>query len=236
MKQKKADTIDAALDRLSDGDTVLVGGFGLSGIPEKLINGVCDRGLRGLTVVNNSSGAQRIGVARLLERGCVAKVICSFPWGRESMVFKELYATGKVELEIVPQGILAERMRAAGAGLGGVLSPSGVGTEIAEGKATHTVGGREYLIEAALPGDIALIKATRADPRGNLIYRMASQNMNPVMAMAAKYTIAEVDEEVALGALDPEHIMTPGVFVDRYVVTGRYKPEGWDGDWAGDGS
>lgn len=232
MKQKKADTIDAALDRLSDGDTVLVGGFGLSGIPEKLIDGVCDRGLRGLTVVNNSSGAQRIGVARMLERGCVAKVICSFPWGRESMVFKELYAAGKVELEIVPQGILAERMRAAGAGLGGILSPSGVGTEIAEGKATHSIDGREYLIEAALAGDIALIKATRADPRGNLIYRMASQNMNPVMAMAAKYTIAEVNEEVALGDLDPEHIMTPGVFVDRYVVTGRYKPEGWDGDWS----
>ena len=236
MKQKKADTVDAALDRLSDGDTVLVGGFGLSGIPEKLIDGVCDRGLRGLTVVNNSSGAQRIGVARLLERGCVAKVICSFPWGRESMVFKELYEAGKVELEIVPQGILAERMRAAGAGLGGILSPSGIGTEIAEGKATHTIDGREYLIEAALPGDIALIKATRADPRGNLIYRMASQNMNPVMAMAAKYTIAEVDEEVALGALDPEHIMTPGIFVDRYVVTGRYKPEGWDGEWVGEGS
>lgn len=232
MKQKKADTIDAALDRLSDGDTVLVGGFGLSGIPEKLIDGVCDRGLRGLTVVNNSSGAQRIGVARMLERGCVAKVICSFPWGRESMVFKELYEAGKVELEIVPQGILAERMRAAGAGLGGILSPSGIGTEIAEGKAMHTIDGREYLIEAALPGDIALIKATRADPRGNLIYRMASQNMNPVMAMAAKYTIAEVDEEVALGALDPEHIMTPGIFVDRYVVTGRYKPEGWDGEWS----
>lgn len=232
MKQKKADTVDAALDRLSDGDTVLVGGFGLSGIPEKLIDGVCDRGLRGLTVVNNSSGAQRIGVARLLERGCVAKVICSFPWGRESMVFKDLYAAGKVELEIVPQGILAERMRAAGAGLGGILSPSGIGTEIAEGKATHVVDGREYLIEAALPGDIALIKATRADPRGNLIYRMASQNMNPVMAMAAKYTIAEVDEEVALGALDPEHIMTPGIFVDRYMVTGRYKPEGWDGAWS----
>ena len=232
MKQKKADTVDAALDRLSDGDTVLVGGFGLSGIPEKLIDGVCDRGLRGLTVVNNSSGSQRIGVARLLERSCVAKVICSFPWGRESMVFKELYGAGKVELEIVPQGILAERMRAAGAGLGGILSPSGIGTEIAEGKATHIVNGREYLIEAALPGHIALIKATRADPRGNLIYRLASQNMNPVMAMAAKYTIAEVDEEVALGALDPEHIMTPGVFVDRYVVTGRYKPEGWDGEWS----
>jgi 3-oxoadipate CoA-transferase alpha subunit len=232
MKQKKAATLDDALDRISDGDTVLVGGFGLSGIPEKLIDGVCERGLRGLTVVHNSSGPQRLGVARLLERGCVGKVICSFPWGRESMIFKELYEAGKVDLEIVPQGILAERMRAAGAGLGGILSPSGVGTEIANGKATHEIGGEEYLIEAALPGDIALIKATRVDPRGNLIYRLASQNMNPVMAMAAKYTIAEVDEEVALGDLDPEHIMTAGVFVDRYFITGRYKPEGWDGAWS----
>jgi len=232
MKQKKANSIDEALGRICDGDTVLVGGFGLSGVPEKLIDGVCDRGLRGLTVVNNSSGAQRIGVARMLERGCVAKVICSFPWGRECTVFKELYGAGKVDLEIVPQGILAERMRAAGAGLGGILSPSGIGTEIAEGKATHAVNGEEYLIEPALPGDIALIKATRVDPRGNLVYRLAAQNMNPVMAMAAKHTIVEVDEEVPLGDLDPEHVMTPGVFVDRYFVTGRYKPEGWDGAWS----
>ncbi len=231
MKQKKAETVDAALNRIRDGDTVLVGGFGLSGIPEKLIDGVCDRGLRGLTIVNNSSGAQRFGVSRMLERGCVAKVICSFPWGRESEVFKELYAAGKVDLEIVPQGILAERMRAAGAGLGGILSPSGIGTEIAEGKATHSIGGTEYLIEAALPGDIALIRATKVDPRGNLIYRLASQNMNPVMAMAAKHTIVEAEEEVVLDDLDPEHVMTPGVFVDRYVITGRYKPEAWDGVW-----
>jgi 3-oxoadipate CoA-transferase alpha subunit len=232
MKQKKANSIDEALDRICDGNTVLVGGFGLSGVPEKLIDGVCDRGLRGLTVVNNSSGAQRIGVARMLERGCVAKVICSFPWGRECTVFKELYGAGKVDLEIVPQGILAERMRAAGAGLGGILSPSGIGTEIAEGKAKHTVNGEEYLIEPALPGDVALIKANRVDPRGNLVYRLAAQNMNPVMAMAAKHTIVEVDEEVALGDLDPEHVMTPGVFVDRYFITGRYKPEGWDGAWS----
>ena len=232
MKQKKVETIDAALDRISDGDTVLVGGFGLSGIPEKLIDGVCDRGLRGLTIVNNSSGAQRFGVARMLKRGCVAKVVCSFPWGRESDVFKALYEAGKVDLEIVPQGILAERMRAAGAGLGGILSPSGVGTQIAEGKAIHHINGEEYLIEAALPGDIALIKAHQVDPRGNLIYRLAAQNMNPVMAMAAKHTIVEADEEVALGDLAPEHVMTPGVFVDRYVITGRYKPEAWDGAWS----
>ena len=231
MKQKKVASIDAALDQIKDGDTVLVGGFGLSGIPEKLIDGVCDRGLRDLTIINNSSGAGRFGVARMLERGCVAKVIVSFPWGGESDVFKELYAAGKVDLEIVPQGILAERMRAAGAGLGGILSPSGVGTQIAEGKEIHSINGTEYLIEAALPGDIALIKAHKADPRGNLIYRLAGQNMNPVMAMAAKQTIVEVDKEVELGDLAPEHVMTPGVFVDRYVVTGRYKPEAWDGAW-----
>jgi 3-oxoadipate CoA-transferase alpha subunit len=232
MINKKAETLDDALDRVSDGDTVLVGGFGLSGIPEKLIDGVCDRGLRNLTVVNNSSGAGEIGVARMLARGCVGKVICSFPWGGASDVFMDLYAAGKVDLEIVPQGILAERMRAAGAGLGGVLSPSGLGTEIAEGKATHWVNGEEYLIEPALPGDIALIKAQQADPRGNLIYRLAARNMNPIMAMAAKYTIAEVDEDVELGALAPDHIMTPGVFVDRYLVTGRYRPESWEGAWS----
>jgi len=231
MKQKKAVTVEAALDRLTDGDTVLIGGFGLSGVPEKSIDGVCDRGLRGLTVVNNSTGTGCLGVARLLERGCVAKMICSFPWGRESDMFKALYEAGKVDLEIVPQGILAERMRAAGAGLGGILSPSGIGTEIAEGKPTHIVEGKEYLIESALPGDIALIKANRVDPRGNLVYRLAGQNMNPVMAMAAKYTIVEADQEVALGALDPEQIITPGVFVDRYFITGRYKPEGWEGAW-----
>ena len=231
MKQKKFETVDAALDRIKDGDTVLVGGFGLAGIPEKLIDGVCDRGLRNLTVVNNSSGAGRFGVARMLARGCVGKVIVSFPWGRESDVFKELYEAGKVDLEIVPQGILAERMRAAGAGLGGILSPSGVGTQIAEGKPSHTVNGREYIIETAIQGDVALIKAHQADPRGNLLYRLAAQNMNPVMAMAAKHTIVEVAEEVALGAIAPEHVMTPGVFVDRYVVTGRYKPEAWDGVW-----
>ena len=231
MKQKKKGTINTALDQLKDGDTVLVGGFGLSGIPEKLINGVCERELRGLTIVNNSSGAGRFGVARLIERGCVGKVIVSFPWGRESDVFKRLYEAGKVDLEIVPQGILAERMRAAGAGLGGVLSPSGVGTQIADGKPTHTVNGKEYIVETALPGDVALIKAHRVAPRGHLIYRLASQNMNPVMAMAAKHTIAEVDEEVALGELDPAQIITPGVFVDRYIVTGRYKPEAWDGAW-----
>jgi len=231
MKQKKVESVDAALDRIKDGDTVLVGGFGLAGIPEKLINGVCDRGLRNLTIVNNSSGAGRFGVARMLERGCVGKVIVSFPWGRESDVFKELYEAGKVDLEIVPQGILAERMRAAGAGLGGILSPSGVGTQIAEGKPSHTVKGTEYIIETAISGDIALIKAHKADPRGNLVYRLAAQNMNPVMAMAAKHTIVEVAEEVALGAIAPEHVMTPGVFVDRYIITGRYKPEAWDGAW-----
>ena len=232
MKQKKVDTVEAAVERVSDGDTVLIGGFGLSGIPEKLIDAVCDKGVRGLTVVNNSSGAQHFGVARMLERGCVAKVIVSFPWGRESAVFKELYEAGKVELETVPQGILAERMRAAAAGLGGILSPSGVGTQIAEGKPVHVVNGREYLIEKALPGDVALVKATTVDARGNLVYRLASQNMNPVMAMAAKHTIVEADAEVALGDIDPAHVMTPGIFVDRYVITGRYKPEGWDGAWS----
>ena len=145
MKQKNTDSIDAALNRLKDGNTILIGGFGLSGIPEKLIDGVCERGLRDLTVVNNSSGAGQFGVARLLERGCVSKVIVSFPWCRESKIFKELYAAGKVDLEIVPQGILAERMRAAGAGLGGILSPSGVGPQLARAPGQRDAARRHRL-------------------------------------------------------------------------------------------
>jgi 3-oxoadipate CoA-transferase alpha subunit len=224
MKNKKAETLEAALARLTDGATILVGGFGIAGVPEILIEGVCDRGLRGLTIVANNSGTHRTGIARLLAEGCVARIICSFPWAVESFVFKEMYEAGKVALEVVPQGTLAERIRTAGAGLGGFLTPTAVGTDLGAGKPVQEVDGKEYVLEMPLKGDFALIKARQVDGRGNLTYRMAARNFNPVMAMAADYTIVEATMEVAVGEIDPESIVTPGVFVDTYYVAGPYVP------------
>lgn len=223
MKNKRADTLEDAVASVEDGATVLLGGFGGTAMPEFLVDGVCERGLRGLTVVSNNAGTGHSGLARLIEEGCVAKLVCTFPWAKESFVFKELYDAGKIELEIVPQGTMAERMRTAGAGLGGFLTPTAVGTDLAEGKEVLTVDGKEYLLELPLPADIALIKAYKVDPRGNLIYRKSARNFGPIMAMAADYTIVEVAEEVAIGDLDPEVIVTPGVFVDRYFVAGHYR-------------
>lgn len=220
MKKKQVTSIEEAISNLRDGATVLVGGFGIGGVPENLIEGVCGSGLKDLTIVNNNAGTGHTGIARLLEEGCVGKMICSFPFAGESHVFKEMYAAGKVDLEVVPQGTIAERMRNAGAGLGGFLTPTGVGTEIAEGKPEFEVDGKTYILEKPLRGDFALIKAHKTDPRGNLIYRKAARNFNPVMAMAADFTIVEVAEEVPLDGLDPEAIVTPGVYVDCYCVTG----------------
>ena len=212
MKNKRAETLEAALDPVGDGATILVGGFGIAGVPEILIDGICGRGLRGLTIVANNAGTQRTGIARLLAEGCVAKIICTFPRSKESFVFKELYEAGKIDLEVVPQGTLAERMRAAGAGLGGFLTPTGVGSELAAGKPIHEIDGKEYVLERPLHADFALVKAKQVDARGNLTYRMAA------------HVIVEATEEVALGALDPECIVTPGVFVDCYYVAGPYVP------------
>jgi 3-oxoadipate CoA-transferase alpha subunit len=223
MKNKRADTLPDAVATIEDGATILLGGFGGTAMPEFLVDGVCDRGLRGLTVVSNNAGTGHSGLARLIAEGCVAKLVCTFPWAKESFVFKELYDAGKIELEIVPQGTMAERMRTAGAGLGGFLTPTAVGTDLAEGKQVHVIDGKEYLLELPLPADIALIKAYKVDPRGNLIYRKSARNFGPIMAMAADYTIVEVAEEVAIGDLDPEVIVTPGVFVDRYFVAGHYR-------------
>lgn len=222
MKNKKSETLEDAVSRVNDGATVLVGGFGQPGVPEILIDGLCDLGRRDLTIVTNNAGTGHSGIARLIGEGCVAKLVCSFPWAKESFVFKELYDAGKIELEIVPQGTMAERMRCAGAGLGGFYTPTAVGTDLADGKETRTIDGRDYVLELPLRGDFALIKAYRADPRGNLIYRLTARNFNPVMAMAADYTICEVQEDVPIDALDPEIIVTPGVFVDTYYVTGWY--------------
>ncbi len=201
---------------------MLLGGFGGTSAPEFLIDGVCDRGLRELTIVSNNAGNGRTGLARMIEEGCVAKLICTFPWAKDSFVFKELYDAGKIELEIVPQGTLAERMRTAGAGLGGFLTQTAVGTDLAEGKQALTIDGKDYILELPLRADVALIKAYKVDPRGNLVYRKSARNFSPIMAMAADHTIVEVAEEVAIGDLDPEVIITPGVFVDRFFITGPY--------------
>lgn len=220
MKNKRAQSTCEALAGLRDGATVLIGGFGRGGVPESLIEAVCELRLRGLTIVSNNAGTGHTGIARLLEEGCVGKMVCSFPFARESIVFQELYTQGKVELEVVPQGTLAERMRAGGAGLGGFLTPTGVGTDIAEGKPVIALDGRHYVLEKALRGDFALVKAHIIDARGNLTYRMAARNFNPVMAMAADHVIVEAKREVPIGALDPECIVTPGVYVDTYWITG----------------
>lgn len=222
MKNKRAETLDDALAGVEDGATVLIGGFGGAGVPEFLIDGVCDRAVRGITLVTNNAGTGHSGLARLMESGCVAKLVCTFPWAKESFVFKELYDAGKIELEVVPQGTLAERMRTAGAGLGGFLTPTAVGTDLADGKQVLTIDGKDYVLELPLRADVALIKAYKVDPRGNLVFHKSARNFNPIMAMAADHTIAEVAEEVALGGLDPEIIVTAGVFVDRYFITGPY--------------
>ena len=199
-----------------DGATVLVGGFGHAGVPDQLIDAVCERGLKGLTIVTNNSGRGQTGIARLIEQGCVAKMVCSFPIAKEGYIFKQWYEAGKIAVEVVPQGTLAERIRCAGAGLGGFLTPTGVGTDVAQGKQVIEANGREYLLELPLRGDFALVRANTVDPRGNLTYRMAARNFNPIMAMAADQVLVQANREVALGEIDAEMIATPGLYVDRY--------------------
>ncbi|MBI0433729.1 3-oxoacid CoA-transferase subunit A [Roseomonas sp. KE0001] len=207
-----------AMQGIVDGSTVLVGGFGSVGQPDALIDGLIEQGAKDLTVVANNAGAGRVGLARLMELGRVRKIICSFPRSAGSVVFEELYKAGRLELEIVPQGTLAERMRAAGAGVPAFYTPTGYGTLLTEGKPTAEFGGRSCVLEHALPGDVALVQAHRADRWGNLTYRRSGRNFNPVMAMAAKLTIAQVDLIEPLGTLDPEHVVTPGIFVDRVLT------------------
>jgi 3-oxoadipate CoA-transferase alpha subunit len=221
MIDKVADTIAQALQGVRDGSTVLIGGFGTAGIPNELVDGLIEHGARDLTVVNNNAGNGDTGLAALLQAGRVRKIICSFPRQADSWVFDGLYRSGKLELELVPQGNLAERIRAAGAGIGGFFSPTSYGTELAKGKETREIDGRMYVLEAPIHGDVALIKAERGDRWGNLVYRQAARNFGPVMAMAAKTTIATVHDIVPLGALDPEAIVTPGIFVARLVKIDR---------------
>ncbi|MEV5354927.1 3-oxoacid CoA-transferase subunit A [Streptomyces sp. NPDC085946] len=211
------DTVDEAVSGIEDGSTVLVGGFGMAGMPFDLIDGLIRQGAKDLTIVSNNAGNGEVGLAALLKAGRVRKVLCSFPRQSDSYVFDELYRAGKVELEVVPQGNLAERLRAAGAGIGAFFCPTAVGTPLAEGKETRTIDGRDYVLEYPIKGDVALISAHRADGMGNLVYRKTARNFGPVMATAAATTIVQVDEVVPTGDLDPEAVVTPSVYVDRIV-------------------
>src|SRR5512145_2058500 len=220
-----ASVADAVAD-VADGATVMIGGFGTAGIPFDLIDGLIAQGARELTIVNNNAGNGDTGVAALLKAGRVRKIICSFPRQVDSHHFDRLYRAGKIELELVPQGNLAERIRAAGAGIGGFFTPTGYGTDLATGKETREIDGRMYMLESPIHADFALIKAERGDRWGNLTYRMTARNFGPVMAMAARTTVATVHEVVELGALDPECVVTPGLFVQRVVRVERVATSG----------
>lgn len=221
MINKIAPSIESALAGVQDGDTVLIGGFGTAGIPNELIDGLIAQGSKDLVVVNNNAGNGEAGLAALLKAGRVRKIICSFPRQADSQVFDGLYRSGKLELELVPQGNLAERIRAAGAGIGAFFSPTGFGTDLAKGKETREINGKQYVLEMPIYGDVALIKAERGDRWGNLVYRKAARNFGPVMATAARMTVATVDEIAELGTLDPEHIVTPGIYVSKIVRIDR---------------
>jgi len=226
MINKIARSVAEALAGVKDGATVLIGGFGTAGIPGELIDGLIEQGARDLTIVNNNAGNGETGLAALLATGRVRKVICSFPRQADSQIFDGLYRSGKLELELTPQGNLAERIRAAGAGIGAFFTPTGFGTDLAlnadgSPKETREINGRHYVLEYPIYGDVALIKAERGDRWGNLTYRMAARNFGPVMATASKLTIASVHEVVELGALDPEAIVTPGIYVHHVVKIDR---------------
>ncbi|WP_435220288.1 3-oxoacid CoA-transferase subunit A [Streptomyces sp. Tue6028] len=209
--------VDEAVTGVQDGSTVLVGGFGMAGMPVALIDALIRQGATDLTVVSNNAGNGDTGLAALLAKGRVRKVICSFPRQADSWVFDNLYRAGEIELEVVPQGNLAERLRAAGAGIGAFFCPTGAGTLLAEGKEVREINGRTHVLEYPISGDVALIGAHRSDRMGNLVYRKTARNFGPVMATAAATVIAQVQEVVETGAIDPETVVTPGIYVDRVV-------------------
>jgi 3-oxoadipate CoA-transferase alpha subunit len=226
MINKIASSIAEALADTADGSTVMIGGFGTAGIPTELIEGLIEQGARDLTLVNNNAGNGEQGMAALLKTGRVRKIICSFPRQVDSHIFDGLYRSGKLELELVPQGNLAERIRAAGAGIGAFFTPTGYGTELAKKadgspKETREINGRMYVLEYPIHADLALVRAERGDRWGNLMYRKAARNFGPVMAMAARKTVATVHDVVELGELDPENIVTPGIFVHKIVKIDR---------------
>ena len=221
MIDKLRTSVLEALADIHDGATVMIGGFGGAGQPAELIDGLIAHGARDLVIVNNNAGNGDTGLAALLKNGQVRKIICSFPRQADSHVFDGLYRAGKLELELVPQGNLAERIRAAGAGIGGFFTPTGYGTELAKGKETREIDGRMYVFESPIHADFALIKAEQGDRWGNLTYRKTARNFGPIMAMAAKVSIASVHEVAELGTIDPEHVITPGLFVQRIVQVPR---------------
>src|SRR5215469_2899113 len=218
MIDKRVHDLGAAVAGIRDGSVVLCAGFGGAGLPDALCEALVEQGARGLTVVANNAGVGRGGLAALLAAGRVRKIMCSFPRSAGSVVFEELYAAGKIELELLPQGTLSERMRCAAAGLGGFYSPVSVGTKLAVDKEWREIDGKRYVLEKPLRGDVAVIKALTADRWGNLVYRKSARNFNPVMAMAAGLTIVQVKEIVDLGGIDPDGVHTPGIFVDRIVL------------------
>ena len=217
MIDKRVLGLAEAVAGIADGATILCGGFGGAGLPDALCEAVVEQGARDLTVVANNAGTGRAGLAALLAAGRVKRIICSFPRSAGSVVFEELYAAGRIELELVPQGIISERMRCGAAGLGGFYSPVSVGTRLAEGKEHREIDGRDYVLEKPLKGDVALLSADRADRWGNLTYRKSARNFNPTMAMAASLSVVQVRHIVELGEIDPEMIITPGIFIDRVV-------------------
>ena len=221
MINKIVATPSAALADIRDGATVMIGGFGTAGQPNELIDALIETGAKDLVIVNNNAGNGDTGLAALLAKKRVRKIICSFPRQADSHHFDALYRAGEIELELVPQGNLAERIRAAGAGIGGFFTPTGYGTELAKGKETREINGKMYVLESPIHADFALIKAEKGDRWGNLTYRMTARNFGPIMAMAAKTTIATVHEIAELGSIDPETVVTPGLFVQRVVKINR---------------
>lgn len=221
MIDKISSTIEQTLGPIQNGATIMIGGFGGAGQPTELIDGLIAHGAKDLVIVNNNAGNGETGLAALLKTGRVRKIICSFPRQADSQIFDCLYRSGKLELELVPQGNLAERIRAAGAGIGAFFTPTGFGTELAKGKETREINGKQYVLEYPIYADFALIKAEAGDRWGNLVYRKTARNFGPIMAMAAKVTIASVHEIVGLGSLDPEAVVTPGIFVQHVVKVAR---------------
>ncbi len=221
MIDKTVASVEEAVAGITDGSTVMIGGFGRAGQPVELIDALIEHGAGDLTIVNNNAGNGDTGLAALLAKRRVKKIICSFPRQSDSWVFDGLYREGAIELELVPQGNLAERIRAAGAGIGAFYTPTGYGTQLAEGKETREIAGRPYVLEYPIHADFALVSALRADRWGNVVYRETARNFGPIMATAAKTTVVQVDELVELGGLDPETVVTPGIFVDRVVAVGE---------------
>ncbi|MEW6627537.1 MAG: 3-oxoacid CoA-transferase subunit A [Pseudomonadota bacterium] len=217
MIDKSFDSAGAAVAEIFDGASVMIGGFGTAGMPDQLIDALIARGVGNLTIVNNNAGNGEQGVAALIREGRVKKIICSFPRQSDSHHFDAAYRSGQIELELVPQGNLAARIQAAGAGLGAIFTPTGYGTLLAEGKETRVIDSKNFVLEYPIHADFALIKAHKGDRWGNLVYRKTARNFGPIMAMAAKTAIAQVSEIVPLGELDPETIVTPGIFVQRVV-------------------